>query len=24
MAAPKLFACDFEVFGIVQGVFFRK
>ncbi|EAT39863.1 AAEL008369-PB [Aedes aegypti] len=22
--AGKLFACDFEVFGIVQGVFFRK
>ncbi|XP_065075136.1 acylphosphatase-2 [Ochlerotatus camptorhynchus] len=22
--ASKLFACDFEVFGIVQGVFFRK
>ncbi|XP_050071409.1 acylphosphatase-2-like [Anopheles maculipalpis] len=22
--STKLFACDFEVFGIVQGVFFRK
>uniref|UniRef100_A0A2M3ZDS1 Acylphosphatase n=1 Tax=Anopheles braziliensis TaxID=58242 RepID=A0A2M3ZDS1_9DIPT len=24
MASAKLLACDFEVFGIVQGVFFRK
>ncbi|XP_055857201.1 acylphosphatase-2-like [Episyrphus balteatus] len=24
MAAQKLLALDFEVFGIVQGVFFRK
>uniref|UniRef100_A0A4Y0BH97 acylphosphatase n=2 Tax=Anopheles funestus TaxID=62324 RepID=A0A4Y0BH97_ANOFN len=22
--SSKLFMCDFEVFGIVQGVFFRK
>uniref|UniRef100_A0A182XVK1 acylphosphatase n=2 Tax=Anopheles stephensi TaxID=30069 RepID=A0A182XVK1_ANOST len=22
--STKLFACDFEVFGTVQGVFFRK
>uniref|UniRef100_A0A2M4B0A2 Acylphosphatase n=1 Tax=Anopheles triannulatus TaxID=58253 RepID=A0A2M4B0A2_9DIPT len=24
MTSTKLLACDFEVFGIVQGVFFRK
>ncbi|XP_049537987.1 acylphosphatase-2-like [Anopheles darlingi] len=24
MTSAKLLACDFEVFGIVQGVFFRK
>ncbi|KAK3869441.1 hypothetical protein Pcinc_025242 [Petrolisthes cinctipes] len=24
MAAPKLVSVDFEVFGLVQGVFFRK